>query len=57
MSSAWFLPGTAQNPYCQNDVVLSDGLGATAADSVEAILGMLENQELTRIWKEVSDHE
>ena len=48
---------TLHYPGVHNDVILSDGLGATAADSVEAILGMLENQELTRIWKEVMDHE
>ena len=39
----------------RNDVVLSDGLGATAADSIETVLNLLGNQELTRIWKELTE--
>ncbi len=41
----------------RNDVILFDGLGATAADSIETILDLLENQELSKIWKELAADE
>ncbi|MBR6300197.1 MAG: hypothetical protein IKR36_04800, partial [Clostridia bacterium] len=41
----------------RNDVILSDGLGATAADSIETILNLLGNRELSRIWKELAGDE
>ena len=45
---------TLRYPMYYNDVVMNDGLGATAADSIDSILGLLGNQELTRIWKELN---
>ncbi len=48
---------TLRSPVYRNDVILSDGLGATAADSVETILDLLGNQELSRIWKELASDE
>ncbi|MBQ3276491.1 MAG: hypothetical protein IJH47_05480 [Oscillospiraceae bacterium] len=32
-----------------------DGLGATAADSLESILRLLDDPELTALWREVRD--
>lgn len=48
---------TLRYPVHRNDVILNDGLGATATDSVESILKLLENRELSRIWKELADDE
>ena len=44
---------TLSFPAFHNEVVLIDGLGATAADSVETFLNMLGNQELSQRWKEM----
>lgn len=44
---------TLRYPVRRSDVILHDVLGATAADSVEAIMKLLGNQELSRIWKEL----
>ena len=46
---------TLRCPVHRSDVILYDGLGATAAEGVETILKMLGNQELNRIWKELTD--
>ena len=46
-----------QDHFCVSDVILNDGLGAMAADSVETLLKLLGNQELSRIWKELTDDE
>ena len=48
---------TIRYPVYHNDVILNDGLGATASDSIETILGLLGNQELSRIWKELANDE
>ena len=48
---------TLRYPVYHNDVILNDSLGATAADSIETILGLLGNQELSRIWKELVNDE
>ena len=44
---------TLRYPVHRSDVILNDSLGATATDSVETILKLLGNRELTRIWKEM----
>ena len=41
----------------RNDVILQDGLGVTAADSIETILDLLGNQRLSRIWKGLANDE
>lgn len=48
---------TLRYPMHYNDVVFNDGFGATAADSIDSILGLLGNQELSRIWKELNHDE
>lgn len=48
---------TLRDPVHRNDVILNDVLGATAEDSIETILDLLGNQELSRIWKELVHHE
>ena len=48
---------TLRYPEFHNDVILNDGLGATAADSIISILDLLGNQELSRIWKELAKDE
>jgi transcriptional regulator with XRE-family HTH domain len=40
-------------PAFRHEVILTDSFGATAADSVEALLNMLGNQTLTQTWKEI----
>ncbi len=44
---------TLNYPVQRNDVIINDVMGATAIESVETILGLLENPELSRIWKEL----
>lgn len=48
---------TLHYPVYHNDVILNDGLGATAADSIETILDLLKNQNLSQIWKELTNDE
>ena len=48
---------TLRYPVHRTDVIVNDGLGATAADSIETILALLGNQELSRSWKELVDDE
>lgn len=48
---------TLRYPEHRNDVILNDGLGATAADSIRMIMDMLGNQELSGIWKELTGDE
>ena len=48
---------TLRCPVHRSDVILNDSLGATATDSVETILKLLGNRELTRIWKELVNDE
>ncbi len=45
---------TLQYPVFHRDVIMSDGLGATAADGIERILSLLENQKLAQMWKEMT---
>ena len=47
---------TLRYPVHRTDVILNDALGATAADSIETILDLLGNQELSRNWKELADN-
>ena len=44
-----------RSPVPHPDTIISDGLGATAAESIEKILDMLEDRELNRIWKELTE--
>ena len=39
-----------------HDTYIHDSLGATAAESVETVLRLLKNEELTALWKEVEEH-
>ncbi len=48
---------TLRYPVHCTDVILNDALGATAADSIETILDLLGNQELSKIWKELAADE
>ena len=38
-----------------NGAILSDGFGATAADSVDTIIRLLENRELAGIWEKLNN--
>ena len=44
---------TLRYPVFRGDIVLSDSFGATATESVETILKLLENRELSGLWKEM----
>ena len=48
---------TLRYPVHRTDVILNDVLGATAEDSIETILDLLGNRELSRSWKELADNE
>ncbi len=48
---------TLRYPVHRTDVILNDVLGATAADSIETILDLLGNQELSKSWKELAADE
>ena len=48
---------TLRFPVHYTDVILNDALGATAADSIETILDLLGNRELSKIWKELAADE
>ena len=48
---------TLRYPVHRTDVILNDILGATAAESIETILDLLGNQELSRSWKELVNNE
>ena len=45
---------TFRYPSFHQDAVFSDGLGALAAEGVETLLNLLDNQKLSQIWKEMS---
>ena len=44
---------TLSFPVLRNEVIMCDGLGATAADSVEKLLNLLGNQALLQTWKKM----
>ena len=44
---------TLSYPVFHNEVILTDGMGATAADSVGTFLNLLGNQALSERWKEM----
>ena len=48
---------TFRYPAFHQDAVFSDGLGASAAESIETLLNLLDNQKLSKMWKEISIHE
>ena len=48
---------TLRYPVHRTDVILNDSLGATAAESIETILALLGNQELSGNWKELAADE
>ena len=48
---------TLRYPVHRADVILNDVLGASAADSIETLLGLLGNQELSENWKEMAADE
>ena len=50
VSSFRFFPASEQ-------LVVSDALGATAAESVSEIIRLLKDEELAELWKEEIDHE
>jgi len=47
---------TLRYPVHRTDVILSDALGATAEDSIEKILDLLGNPELSKQWKELTEN-
>ena len=48
---------TLRYPVHFTDVILNDVLGATAEGSIETILNLLGNRELSEIWKELAADE
>ena len=48
---------TLRYPVFHNDVILNDGLGATASDSIKAILNLLDNPKLSEMWKGMTGDE
>lgn len=48
---------TLRYPVHRTDVILNDVLDATAEGSIETILDLLGNQELSKIWKELAADE
>jgi hypothetical protein len=48
---------TFRYPAFHQDAVFSDGLGVSAAESVETLLNLLGNQKLSQMWEEISIHE
>ena len=48
---------TFRYPAFHQDAVFSDGLGASAAESIETLLNLLGNQKLSDMWKEIIVHE
>ena len=48
---------TLRYPAHHKDVIINDALGATATDSIETIIDLLGNQELSRNWKELATDE
>ena len=48
---------TFRYPAFHKDAVFSDGLGASAAEGIETLLRLLENQKLSRMWKEMTSDE
>ena len=41
----------------EGSVTVSDGLGATAMDSLEKTVRLLKDKDLSELWKEIRDHE
>ena len=48
---------TFRYPSYHQDAVFSDGLGASAAEGIETLLNLLDNQKLSHFWKEMSSGE
>ncbi len=48
---------TFRYPVFHQDAVFSDGLGVSAAESIETLLKLLGNQRLTEMWKEAGIRE
>jgi len=48
---------TFRYPAFHQDAVFSDGLGASASESIDTLMNLLGNQELSRIWKELANDE
>ncbi len=48
---------TFRYPAFHQDAVFNDGLGASAAESIETLLDLLDNQKLSKAWKEINIHE
>ncbi len=48
---------TFRYPAFHQDAVFSDGLGASAAEGIETLLRLLGNQELSKMWKEMTNDE
>lgn len=48
---------TLHYPVHHNDVILNDSMGASAENTIETILDLLGNRELSRIWKGLNKDE
>ncbi len=48
---------TLRYPVHRTDIIINDVLGASAADSIETLLDLLGNRELSRRWKELTADE
>jgi tetratricopeptide (TPR) repeat protein len=48
---------TFRYPAFHQDAVFSDGLGASASESIETLMNLLGNQKLSDMWKEIIVHE
>ncbi len=47
---------TFRYPAFYKDAVFSDGLGASAAEGIETLLRLMEDRELSVMWKEMSEN-
>jgi transcriptional regulator with XRE-family HTH domain len=48
---------TFRYPAFHQDAVFSDGLGASASESIDTLMNLLGNQKLSDMWKEITVHE
>ena len=48
---------TFRYPAFHQDAVFSDGLGASASESIDTLMNLLGNQKLSDMWKEIIVHE
>ncbi len=48
---------TFRYPAFHQNAVFSDGLGASASESIDTLMNLLGNQKLSDMWKEIIVHE